>query len=76
MTRYYSSIVRVHPPARAEHIGSLLRPAVLYKKRELYEQHRCSRRELKQAEDGAIKDVLRLQREVGMKTFTDGELRR
>ncbi|GLB36085.1 putative UROD MetE-like protein [Lyophyllum shimeji] len=68
--------ITLRPPFRAEHVGSLLRPAVLIKKREEFEQKRCSAEELRAVEDEAIRHVVRLQQSVGMKTITDGELRR
>lgn len=68
--------VRLNPPFRAEHIGSLLRPAALYTKRSLFEQKQCSAEELRSVEDEAIKHVVKLQQDIGIKTITDGELRR
>jgi methionine synthase II (cobalamin-independent) len=69
-------IPRLYPPFRAEHIGSLLRPASLYEKRALFEEKKCTSEELNAAEDEAIKVVVKLQQDLGMKTITDGELRR
>jgi len=71
-----STALSKSPPVRTEHIGSLLRPAALYRKRELLERGQCSKRALKDAEDEAIKHVVKLQQEVGMQILTDGELRR
>lgn len=71
-----SSSVRLHPPFRAEHIGSLLRPKALYEKRQALEAKECSPSDLKPVEDEAIKHVLKLQQDIGIKTITDGELRR
>ncbi|KAH0590817.1 hypothetical protein H2248_000939 [Termitomyces sp. 'cryptogamus'] len=68
--------MHLNPPFRAEHIGSLLRPSVLFEKRSLFEQKQLSIEELRAAEDEAIKHVVQLQRDVGMRTITDGELRR
>jgi 5-methyltetrahydropteroyltriglutamate--homocysteine methyltransferase len=71
------------PPFRAEHIGSLLRPEKLLKAREAVEgdQYRQASgplryRELKDIEDEAIRDVVRLQADVGLEVVTDGEFRR
>ncbi|KAF9467679.1 hypothetical protein BDZ94DRAFT_1305300 [Collybia nuda] len=64
------------PPFRAEHIGSFIRPAALYDKRLLFEAKQCSKEELKELEDDAIKAVVDMQRAAGIKTITDGELRR
>ncbi|RXW15770.1 hypothetical protein EST38_g10086 [Candolleomyces aberdarensis] len=66
----------LNPPYRADHIGSLLRPEALFRKREALEKQECSLDDVKALEDDAIKHVVDLQREVGIKTITDGELRR
>jgi methionine synthase II (cobalamin-independent) len=71
-----SSSVHLHPPFRAEHVGSLLRPKALYEKRQALEAKKCSPSDLKPVEDEAIKHVLKLQQDIGIKTITDGELRR
>ncbi|KAF8078692.1 hypothetical protein FPV67DRAFT_1466095 [Lyophyllum atratum] len=71
-----SSALHLKPPFRAEHIGSLLRPATLFKKRDLFERKQCLAEELRAVEDEAIRHVVKLQQDVGMKTITDGELRR
>ena len=63
-------------PSRAVHIGSLLRPKALFEKRLQLESKQCTPSELKSVEDAAIKHVLDLQRNVGLKIFSDGELRR
>jgi methionine synthase II (cobalamin-independent) len=39
-------------------------------------EDKCTLEELKAAEDEAIKRVVEMQKDVGMKTITDGELRR
>jgi methionine synthase II (cobalamin-independent) len=73
-----SSVRSLHlsPPFRAEHVGSFLRPAALSKKRELFENHKCTLEELRAAGDEAIKRIVKMQKDVGIKTITDGELRR
>jgi methionine synthase II (cobalamin-independent) len=71
------------PPFRAEHVGSLLRPVVLVKARAAAEGDQYRHAEgpltyagLKDIEDQAIRDVVRLQEEVGLAVVTDGEFRR
>ena len=71
------------PPFRAEHVGSLLRPETLLKARAAAEgdQYRHSSgpltySQLKDIEDEAIRDVVRLQEDVGLQVVTDGEFRR
>ncbi|KAF8898815.1 hypothetical protein BD779DRAFT_1432032 [Infundibulicybe gibba] len=68
--------ILLEPPFRAEHIGSLLRPIELYQKRQLLDEKKCTSQDLKILEDEAIKRIVELQRGVGIKTITDGELRR
>ncbi|KAI0763249.1 UROD/MetE-like protein [Irpex lacteus] len=71
-----STSLHLHPPFRAEHLGSLKRPAQLLKKREAYDAKQISVDELREAEDEAIKAIVQVQREVGIKSITDGEFRR
>ena len=63
------------PPFRADHVGSLLRPPSLLQARQ-DAAGRISAEDLRAAEDDAIRDVVRMQEEVGLQSATDGELRR
>ncbi|MGX6449335.1 5-methyltetrahydropteroyltriglutamate--homocysteine S-methyltransferase [Patulibacter sp. S7RM1-6] len=67
---------RTAPPFRADHVGSLLRPPVLLRAREDHAAGRIDAAELRGIEDDAIREVVRLQRDAGLRTATDGELRR
>jgi 5-methyltetrahydropteroyltriglutamate--homocysteine methyltransferase len=67
---------RTAPPFRADHVGSLLRPAALLQAREDGAAGRISAAELRAVEDDAIRDAVRMQEEVGFQLATDGELRR
>jgi 5-methyltetrahydropteroyltriglutamate--homocysteine methyltransferase len=67
---------RTTPPFRADHVGSLLRPPELLQAREGHAQGRVSAEELRGIEDEAISDVVQMQRDVGLKSVTDGEFRR
>ncbi|QPP08512.1 5-methyltetrahydropteroyltriglutamate--homocysteine S-methyltransferase [Streptomyces bathyalis] len=67
---------RTLPPFRADHVGSLLRPAALKQAREDHAAGRIEASELKAAEDEAVRDVVALQREAGLRGATDGEFRR
>ncbi len=58
---------------RADHVGSLLRPEELLQARS---DQRVDRRQLRALEDKHIQRVLERQKELGLKIFTDGELRR
>ncbi|GAA0576429.1 5-methyltetrahydropteroyltriglutamate--homocysteine S-methyltransferase [Paractinoplanes ferrugineus] len=68
--------LRDTPPFRADHVGSLLRPAPLLEAREKRATGEISADQLRVIEDEAIRDVVRMQRDVGLRTATDGEFRR
>ncbi|KAF9822110.1 hypothetical protein IEO21_00104 [Rhodonia placenta] len=72
MSRY----LHLNPPFRAEHIGSLLRPAKVLQKRIDHGAQKCTAEELHAVEDESISAVVRLQQDLGLKTITDGEMRR
>ena len=63
------------PPFRAEHIGSLLRPEYLLDARKKFDRKEVTLEQLREVEDKAIIEAVRLQREVGIKGITDGEYR-
>jgi len=63
-------------PFRADHVGSLLRPAELVAVRARHMAGAVDAATLAAAEDAAIADAVRRQREVGLHSITDGELRR
>jgi 5-methyltetrahydropteroyltriglutamate--homocysteine methyltransferase len=62
--------------ARAEHVGSLLRPPELLQARAAHTRGEVDIERLRQAEDEAALAAIALQREAGMEVFTDGEVRR
>jgi len=64
------------PPFRADHVGSLLRPKEVLEARDLFAQGKIGTERLAQIEDEAILEIIRMQGEVGLKSATDGELRR
>jgi 5-methyltetrahydropteroyltriglutamate--homocysteine methyltransferase len=64
------------PPFRAEHIGSLLRPGDLLRARDDFATGVIDRQRLTAAENEAIRSVVQLQEDVGLKVITDGEFRR
>ncbi|MFL5408216.1 MAG: 5-methyltetrahydropteroyltriglutamate--homocysteine S-methyltransferase [Myxococcales bacterium] len=64
------------PPFRADHVGSLLRPKKLLEGRAAFASGILPRERLREIEDDAIRDVVRMQEEVGLRSATDGELRR
>lgn len=68
--------LRLNPPFRAEHIGSLKRPQELLQKRALLDAKKVTVEELKETEDASIKEIIQIQRDAGIKSITDGEFRR
>jgi 5-methyltetrahydropteroyltriglutamate--homocysteine methyltransferase len=60
----------MQPPFRADHVGSLLRPQALLDARA------AGAPNLREVEDAAIRDVVRMQEETGLRSATDGEFRR
>ncbi len=67
---------RTSPPFRADHVGSLLRPANLLRAREELAAGRISAEELAALEDDAIRAAVKMQHDVGLQSATDGEFRR
>src|SRR5215475_5445682 len=67
---------RTTPPFRADHLGSLLRPPELMAARSDCEAGTIAAKQLRAVEDQAIRDAVKLQRDVGLQTATDGEFRR
>ncbi len=64
------------PPFRADHVGSLLRPAEL---RQAFKDHQARRIDdahFAQIEDRCIRDAVELQEAAGLRVVTDGEFRR
>jgi 5-methyltetrahydropteroyltriglutamate--homocysteine methyltransferase len=67
---------RKSPPFRADHVGSFLRPLALLDARERTRKGELSRRQLREVEDAAIRDIVRFQEDLGLTGITDGEFRR
>jgi 5-methyltetrahydropteroyltriglutamate--homocysteine methyltransferase len=67
---------RVTPPFRADHVGSLLRPRALLEARARRARNEISAQDLERREDEAIRDVVKMQKDVGLCVATDGEFRR
>jgi len=64
------------PPFRADHVGSLLRPAAL---RQAFKQHHngsISDDAFAKIQDDCIREVLKLQESTGLEVVNDGEFRR
>ncbi len=67
---------RAPPPFRADHVGSLLRPVRLLRARQEHAEGRLTAEQLRAVEDDSIREVVRMQEEVGLQSATDGEFRR
>src|SRR5262245_9926964 len=67
---------RDKPPFRADHVGSLLRPAALLRARAGKTAGQLGAEELRAVEDDAIREVVATQAAVGLRSATDGEFRR
>jgi 5-methyltetrahydropteroyltriglutamate--homocysteine methyltransferase len=64
------------PPFRADHIGSLLRPAKLRHAFRDFSEKKIGVAEFHALQDEAIRDVVKLQEETGFEVVNDGEFRR
>src|SRR5215471_4919139 len=67
---------RSMPPFRADHVGSLIRPDALVAARRAAERHEIAPAALARIQEDAIRDVVRLQEEIGFRLATDGEFNR
>ncbi len=68
---------RNHPPFRADHVGSFLRPAYLLEARDqFFKQKSITAEQLRAVEDRAITEIVKFQADVGLSSITDGEFRR
>jgi 5-methyltetrahydropteroyltriglutamate--homocysteine methyltransferase len=67
---------RTKPPFRADHVGSLLRPAALKEAREKFAAGAIDAAGLRAVEDREIERIIAKQAEVGLNAITDGEFRR
>jgi len=68
------------PPFRAEHMGSLLRPKALTEKRTALDGKKAveiaADEELNQLEEQGVRDIVKIQLDLGFHAVTDGEYRR
>ncbi len=67
---------RTRPPFRADHVGSLLRPARLAEIRASAREGKASREEAQAVEDDCIRAAVSMQESIGLEAVTDGEFRR
>jgi 5-methyltetrahydropteroyltriglutamate--homocysteine methyltransferase len=64
------------PPFRADHVGSLLRPARLAEARQGWKAGKVSAADLQAIEDEAITEAVAMQEAIGLQGISDGEFRR
>jgi 5-methyltetrahydropteroyltriglutamate--homocysteine methyltransferase len=64
------------PPFRADHVGSLLRPKPVLEARERRRRGEIPIEALREIEDAAIRQAVKLQEDAGLQAITDGEFRR
>lgn len=69
---------RTKPPFRADHVGSLIRPDNLIKARTAAKDNATpqAKAELARIQETAIREVVKLQEDAGLKVVTDGEYNR
>src|SRR5262247_2286189 len=67
---------RTTPPFRADHVGSLIRPDHLVAARQAAARNEMPVAELRRVQEEAIRDVVRLQEDIGLRVATDGEFNR
>ena len=63
-------------PARYDHVGSFLRPQYLLEARAQKAKGQITAEQLRTVEDQAIREIVKFQEDVGLKSITDGEFRR
>ena len=63
-------------PFRADHVGSLLRPAEMLAARDQHAKNEISGTELRAIEDDCIREAVAMQESLGLSSITDGEFRR
>jgi 5-methyltetrahydropteroyltriglutamate--homocysteine methyltransferase len=69
-------ITKGRPPFRADHVGSLLRPAALRQAFRQYGACQIKDPEFAKVQDECIRDIVLKQEALGLKVVTDGEFRR
>ena len=67
---------KLNPPFRADHVGSLLRPAVVLDARSKVAAGEMTHAQLRQIEDDAIAAMIPKLEATGIESITDGEYRR
>jgi len=63
---------RTHPPCRADHVGSFLRPKRLLDARAQRAAGEITPEQLSEVEDDAIAEIVKFQEDCGLQSVTDG----
>ena len=71
-----AGLERTMPPFRAEHAGSLLRPAALRRAYRDFSDRKLDQAAFAHAQDESVREVVQFQESLGFKLVTDGEFRR
>jgi methionine synthase II (cobalamin-independent) len=71
-----SSLARTTPPFHADQVGSLLKPKALIEAYRRRDKNDIGAEELGEIQHRAIRDVVKMQEELGFKAVTDGEYSR
>jgi len=69
-------LLRAAPPFRADQVGSLLKPRALIEAWKAREKKEIAAEKFREIEQAAVRDVVKLQEELGFKAVTDGEYSR
>lgn len=64
------------PPFRADHVGSLLRPASLMQAFRQHQNGTIGEEQFRETQDANIREAIALQESAGLEVVTDGEFRR
>ena len=75
-TDFKDAKTRTLPPFRADHVGSFLRPQSVKEARLKVQEKLIGKDELRAVEDKAITELVAKQKAAGLRSITDGELRR
>lgn len=63
-------------PQRADHVGSYLRPAALKEARKLFAEGKITSQQLEDVKHEAIRQLVKRQKEAGLRIISDGEFNR
>jgi 5-methyltetrahydropteroyltriglutamate--homocysteine methyltransferase len=70
------SLAKSKPPFRADHVGSLLRPAELAQARVRWKRGELDTAAFRLIEEKAVREVIAKQESIGLHAITDGEFQR